>query len=119
MDRRVTLIAVLVLLAATSGCGHHRKAHAAIAAYDDAVPTPASASAGRGAAIFAQQCAACHGAQGAGGRIGPSLTGERERKDLASVVAIIKDPEPPMPKLFPGELSAQDVEDLAAYIERL
>ncbi len=118
MDRRVAAFGILVLLAAVTGCAHHRHV-VGVAAYDDAVPMPSSASAGRGATLFAQQCAACHGARGSGGPVGPSLAGERTRKDLAAVTAIIKNPYPPMPKLFPGQLSAQDVSDIAAYVEEL
>ncbi|MDE2483006.1 MAG: cytochrome c [bacterium] len=118
MDRRSCSLAILVFLAALAGCAHHRPA-AAVAAYDDAVPTPSNASAGRGATLYAQQCAACHGARGGGGQLGPTLQGEHTRKALGAVVAILENPDPPMPKLFPGVLSAQDVADLAAYVERL
>lgn len=36
-------------------------------------PTPADIDAARGAAIFAENCTACHGASGTGG-VGPNLT---------------------------------------------
>jgi hypothetical protein len=29
----------------------------------------------------------------------------------------IRNPKPPMPKLFPSPFSAQDIEDIAAYVE--
>jgi mono/diheme cytochrome c family protein len=69
--------------------------------------------------LFAANCQACHGARGAGGPVGPSLVGERKRKDRAAIAAAIEDPDPPMPKLYPGRLSARDVSDLAAYVESL
>lgn len=72
----------------------------------------------RGAAVFAQNCAACHGATGAGGA-GPALKNERTRKSLDAVQAWIRNPAPPMPKLYPGALSAQDVADVAGFIETL
>ncbi|HVA26922.1 MAG TPA: c-type cytochrome [Candidatus Baltobacteraceae bacterium] len=71
-----------------------------------------------GATLFAQNCAACHGATGAGGA-GPSLRNERVRKGLAAAEAWIENPAAPMPKLYPGTLSAQDVADVAGYVETL
>lgn len=71
-----------------------------------------------GSALFAQDCAACHGATGAGG-VGPALKNERVRKSLAAAEQWIKNPAPPMPKLYPSTLSAKDVVDVAAYVETL
>ena len=71
-----------------------------------------------GQAVFAQNCASCHGAQGQGG-MGPRLIGESTRKNLQQAQAWIENPQPPMPKLYPGTLSAQDVRDVAAYVETL
>ncbi len=72
-----------------------------------------------GRTIFAQNCASCHGAAGVGGGLGPALTGERTRKNLAATVAFIKHPVAPMPALFPSKLSERDVADLAAYVQSL
>lgn len=72
-----------------------------------------------GAKIFAANCKVCHGAAGAGGGIGPVLKGEHKRKNFAQAVAWIKNPKAPMPKLYPGTLSAADVNDVAAYVETL
>jgi len=92
-----------------------------------AVSTPAQAATssvstttnpGHGADLFAKNCAVCHGAAGAGGE-GPSLKNERARKSLIQAEAWIENPVPPMPKLYPGTLSAQDVGDVAAYVEAL
>ncbi|MHB8146445.1 MAG: c-type cytochrome [Vulcanimicrobiaceae bacterium] len=71
-----------------------------------------------GAKLFSQNCAVCHGAHGGGGE-GPSLHGERTRKDLQQAQQWIMNPSPPMPALFPGTLSRADVRDVAAYIETL
>ncbi len=73
----------------------------------------------RGRALFAANCAACHGAGGLGGPVGPSLHNEKTRKSLQETQAWIKDPQPPMPKLYPGSLSGADVGDLAAYVQTL
>ncbi len=72
-----------------------------------------------GMAIFGQNCSTCHGAKGAGGGIGPVLKGEKSRKDTGAAIAWIKNPQPPMPKLYPAPLSESDVADVAAYVESL
>jgi mono/diheme cytochrome c family protein len=74
--------------------------------------------AARGKTLFAQNCAACHGATGQGGT-GPPLKNEAARKDLAETETWIKNPAPPMPKLFPQPLSAKDVADVAAFVQSL
>lgn len=72
----------------------------------------------RGKAVYAAQCQACHGASGEGG-IGPKLQHERERRSFEKVRSIVLDPDPPMPKLYPAELTANDVRDVSAYVESL
>lgn len=103
----------------------------AAAASSEATSAPAAAAssstetvanagdASKGETIFAANCASCHGAQGAGGGVGPSLKGEKSRKDDAAAIAWIKNPQPPMPKLYPSPLSEKDVADVAAYVESL
>lgn len=86
-----------------------------------ASPSQANASepvAARGATIFAQNCAACHGARGQGG-VGPSLIGESARKNFVQAVMWIKHPKPPMPALYPQTLSERDVRDVAEFVETL
>jgi mono/diheme cytochrome c family protein len=75
-------------------------------------------NAAHGKQLFAANCSACHGATGEGG-VGPKLQGEKSRKNFAAVVAQIKNPAPPMPKLYPSPLSDKDVSDLAAFVETL
>jgi mono/diheme cytochrome c family protein len=72
-----------------------------------------------GKAVYVANCSQCHGATGTEGGIGPSLRDEHSRKDMAAAVAWIKDPQPPMPKLYPGVLGERDVTDVAAYVESL
>lgn len=74
--------------------------------------------AAHGKALFAQNCAACHGARGQGGA-GPPLTNEASRKNLAETEAWIEKPAPPMPALYPQPLSAKDVADVAAFVQSL
>jgi mono/diheme cytochrome c family protein len=78
----------------------------------------APADAGRGKQIFAQNCASCHGANAEGGA-GPSLRGERKRKDFQQALAWIKAPLAPMPKLYPSVLSESEVADVAAFVQTL
>ena len=78
-----------------------------------------SADAGRGKQIYLANCVQCHGASGAEGGVGPSLRGERAKKDLAATIGLIENPKPPMPKLYPGRLSEKDVADVAAYVRSL
>ena len=75
-------------------------------------------AAGNGRVVFVQNCAACHGAGGAGG-IGPSLIGESAKLGLAATVALVKNPPAGMTKLYPGLISASDVDDVAAYVQSL
>jgi alcohol dehydrogenase (cytochrome c) len=70
----------------------------------------------RGKVLYRQSCAACHGADGTA-LAGHSLKGINARLDRAQLVAWIKDPKPPMPKLYPSPFGPQDVEDIAAYAE--
>ncbi|MGH7729248.1 MAG: c-type cytochrome [Vulcanimicrobiaceae bacterium] len=74
-----------------------------------------------GKAIFAQNCAVCHGTagSGAGGGIGPRLVGEKARKNYPQTVVWIKNPRSPMPKLYPATLNLHDVENVAAYVQSL
>ncbi len=72
-----------------------------------------------GKQIFGANCSACHGATGIEGGAGPTLKNEKSRKNYAQAVAWIKDPQAPMPKLYPGTISAKDVADVAAYVESL
>jgi len=83
------------------------------------VAATAAGGAAHGKTLYAASCATCHGAGGAGSGAGPSLKGEKSKKDQAAVAAWIKKPAPPMPKLYPSPLSDKDVSDVAAYIETL
>lgn len=115
MPLRLSRFSLFALLAALQlvACARHGAAHAGPA------PTIAGADVVRGKAVFEQQCAACHGVAGMGGQIGPSLANERARRSFASVRAIVNDPPPPMPKLYPSRLTQADVRDVSAYVETL
>jgi mono/diheme cytochrome c family protein len=82
-------------------------------------PPAASGDVAHGKALFTANCASCHGATGTEGGVGPSLKNEKSRKDQAAAVAWIKNPAPPMPKLYPSPLSEKDVIDVASYVQTL
>ncbi|MFT5130211.1 MAG: putative membrane-bound dehydrogenase-like protein [Rhodothermales bacterium] len=58
-----------------------------------------NADTGKGKVIFTQRCAACHTLFGAGGRLGPDLTGSG-RKDLHYVLENVIDPSAVVSKAF-------------------
>jgi len=109
------LVAFFTFALALSACG--RFSHSR----ESATSSPATlrADAGRGRAVYTTQCAACHGVSGANGPVGPSLVKVKKRLSAAQVEAIVRDPDPPMPKLYPGTLSDRDVKDVSAYVESL
>ncbi len=116
MPRR--LYAALALLAiAFCGCAP------AVAQKTDTTQgtsTTLGGDAKKGAQIYQQNCATCHGPTGVeGGRIGPSLRNERRRMDFKATDSWIKDPEPPMPKLYPQPLTDTQVRNLTAYVQTL
>ena len=112
-------VAILVALGccglAAVGCSHSGSTSAAATA----TPVTVTGDVRAGGQLFAANCVACHGTTGVEGGIGPSLKNERARKDDAHAIAWIKDPLPPMPKLYPVPLTDADVANLAAYVESL
>ena len=106
--RRLVFAAVVVILTGllNVGCSHQHVA-------------TASSNRGRGADLFAKNCQVCHNSSLDSARIGPSLANEGRKKTLAQIVRAIEEPDPPMPKLYPGTLSEQDVSDIAAYVKTL
>jgi len=77
--------------------------------------TAGKANPANGRRLYEQVCIACHGPDGnmiADRRLG----GLGARQDLASTIAYIKDPKPPMPKLYPDLLDEQHVLDVATFI---
>lgn len=69
-----------------------------------------------GAKVYDSYCSGCHGTHGEGGT-GPSLINENARKDLTQAIDWIKHPKSPMPSLYPGALTLQQVRDVAKYVE--
>ena len=111
VPRRVFAIVTLLVFA---GCAVHRGAESS------ATPDVThGADLERGKIVYQQQCQACHGAGGVNGPVGPALHRERARRGFESVRAIVLDPDPPMPKLYPSRITAKDARDVAAFVESL
>lgn len=108
------VVAAAIAIVAVAGCSRSSQTASA----SEASPAAALGDVRRGAETFAAECAACHGTGGSGG-IGPSLVGEKHRKNYTATVAWIEDPEPPMPKLYPAPLALDDVQSVAAYVQSL
>jgi mono/diheme cytochrome c family protein len=116
MSLRISAVtfALLAAVSAAAGCSRHGTAKNV-----SAPATIPGADLSRGKAVYAAQCAACHGERGAGGPVGPSLQNENAKRPYRSVYAIVLDPAPPMPKLYPGRITQSDVRDVSAYVESL
>jgi PQQ-dependent dehydrogenase (methanol/ethanol family) len=80
-------------------------------------PDPGDTDKGR--RLFSSICSGCHGDRGSGGTGGPALGGIGQRDTYAALVDFIEHPKAPMPALFPGTLSQQDVRDVARYVDTL
>jgi mono/diheme cytochrome c family protein len=121
VKRLVSVVALSAALGlALAGCSKNSSSdHGGNASATGAAGGAAVADVAHGKQIFSQNCATCHGATGTEGGVGPSLKDEKSRKDTAAAITWIKDPKPPMPKLYPSPLSEKDVADVAAYVETL
>jgi mono/diheme cytochrome c family protein len=112
--------AMLLLVLAAAGCAKGSDSSNQSAAQSVASPAVAAGDVGRGKQLFASaKCTSCHGANGVEGGVGPSLKGEKARKNYVQTIAQVRDPQPPMPKLYPEPLNDKDVQDIAAYVQTL
>jgi alcohol dehydrogenase (cytochrome c) len=71
-----------------------------------------------GHSAFDTYCAGCHGTRGEGGEGGPSLKGMASRRKLPDLVAWIRNPAPPMPKMVPPITNAE-LDAIARYVEQM
>ena len=98
-----------------SPAASHIAALSAIDTGNAGAPAAVAPEVARGHAIFETYCVKCH----VSAPIGPPLANIKAHESLAITVSQIKNPAPPMPKLFPATLSDQDVNDVAAYVRTL
>ena len=87
-------------------------------------PRPILSSAGpsveHGLQVYQHGCLGCHATDGEGIR-GFSLKGIKQRMSEEQLIARIRNPVPPMPRVFPEPLDEDDVrdlKDLAVYLEQ-
>jgi alcohol dehydrogenase (cytochrome c) len=71
-----------------------------------------------GKSAYDTYCAGCHGSRGEGGEGGPSLTSTSSRMQFAALVAWIRNPTPPMPKMVPP-ITNPEVDAIAHYVEKM
>jgi len=69
----------------------------------------------KGRKVYEQVCASCHGPDG-NLVAGHPLSTLESRRDRAAALDYIKDPKPPMPRLYPDLLNEQSLVDVTAYI---
>jgi len=80
----------------------------------------AAADAARGRQVYAQACAACHGPDG-DKIMGRDLRSVGLRMNSAQISSFIRNPAPPMPRVFPAPRTQEDERDLrdvAAFVAR-
>jgi alcohol dehydrogenase (cytochrome c) len=77
-----------------------------------AAATPVSTT---GRTLYGQVCASCHGPTG-DMLADHKLSTLAARRDTADTIRYIKDPKPPMPKLYPDLIDEQSVVAVATYI---
>lgn len=68
-----------------------------------------------GKTIFADNCSVCHGSEGSGGNVGPSLQEAQLAQEEEAVLVQIIEGGNGMPP-FGGQLSDQEIADVAAYV---
>ncbi len=117
MSLRIAAVWFVLLAAVCAAAGCSR--HGAAKTPPPAVTTMPGAYLSHVKAVYEALCAACHGQRGAGVPVGPSLQNETAKRPYRAVYAIVLDPAPPMPKLFPGRMTQTDVRDVSAYVESL
>jgi quinohemoprotein ethanol dehydrogenase len=74
-------------------------------------------NAAAGEAVFAENCAGCHGSLGTGGNGGPDLTAIPSAKKQAAVIAQVRNGGGGMPA-FKGQLTEKQIEDVSAYVTK-
>ena len=76
---------------------------------------PGAPDVAAGRRLYSQVCAACHGPEGT---LVPNhkLSAAVARQDRATTAAYIRNPKPPMPKMYPDLLNDQSIIDVTEYL---
>jgi len=117
MPTRIATAAVIGL-AAIGGCSSALRAQTMRSVWDG-VYTEAQAT--RGAALFDQECASCHGPAGGGGGTAPALVGSAfaANYDGQTVGDLVERTRQTMPVGKEGQLSRQQNADITAFMLQL
>lgn len=110
------LVAYIISVENTSAL--QKKAEEAIRRQGADIETSGRANADleKGRSLYlAQGCAACHGADGKGTTVGPSIIG----KTVEGLRRQVRKPQGSMPAYGPDRLSDEDLEEIIRYIESL
>lgn len=107
MRRAVLVMALSLALAATvTACGGESSPSSS------ATPSGGAVETVKGAEMYAEFCAGCHGADGTGGGGGPAVTG---LSDAAQVEAVVKDGTGGMPGMT-DLMSADQITAVGEYV---
>jgi cytochrome c551 len=117
MSRRARLIVVPAVLLVGVTAGVYLLAELHLAKDETVAAPPAATAAGdatRGETLFAENCAGCHGEDGSGGGVGPTLAGSGvEREDAQATIENGSG-------IMPADLvSGQELSDVLAYLETI
>lgn len=84
------------------------------------IPSPQEGDAARGREVYATNCAQCHGATGAGGVAGAGAwTPPVAERGAVAIAEAIRVGPFQMPAFAPEQISAQEVADVAAFLEEV
>jgi mono/diheme cytochrome c family protein len=113
----LTLSALALVAGVASGCGGGDNEAATEPATTEATTTtePDSSQAASGAQLFSDNCQSCHGANGAGGHVGPDLQKSSVAENLAQVEKQVRNGGGAMPP-FSGVLSDEEIDTVARYV---
>jgi mono/diheme cytochrome c family protein len=117
--RRTTVLALAVIAligGVASGCGGgDDEASTAPATTTTAATEPGAGQAASGAQLFSDNCESCHGAEGAGGHVGPDLQKSSVAENLAQVEKQVRNGGGGMPP-FADVLSDEEIDTVAHYV---
>jgi quinohemoprotein ethanol dehydrogenase len=111
----IVLALSILALGGASGCGgSDEEASTAPATTTTATETGAGQAAS-GAELFSENCQSCHGAEGAGGHVGPDLQKSSVAENLAQVEEQVRNGGGGMPP-FADVLSDEEIDAVAQYV---
>jgi alcohol dehydrogenase (cytochrome c) len=117
-SRTASVLAVTVLVlvgCVASGCGGGGEEASTVPATTTTAPETGASQAAGGAQLFSDNCESCHGAEGAGGHVGPDLQKSSVAENLDQVEEQIRTGGGGMPP-FAEVLSDEEIDTVARYV---